>query len=89
MQAARRGIALRQLDLAFVDMVDRPDMNPIRADHLGMFLDLRSIGHQDPPGFSKTIEPVRTRSERSRRRDDLRGDADCPAGPGRTVEAAI
>jgi hypothetical protein len=64
-------------------------MNPIRADHLGMFLDLRSIGHQDPPGFSRTIEPVRTRSERSRHRDVLRGEADCPAGPARPVKAAI
>lgn len=38
-------ILLRQFDLAVVDMIDRSDMHPIRADHLGMLLDLCDVDH--------------------------------------------
>lgn len=48
-EATRCRIALGQFDLAFVDVVDGADMGPVRADDLGVFLDLRSVDRRRPP----------------------------------------
>lgn len=42
-EATRRRVALGQFDLAFVDVIDGSNMGPVRADDLGVFLDLRSV----------------------------------------------